>query len=77
MTGRPMVTESDARRHLEELADRIAAAEDVLEDCREARDRAIVAYAESGIPQRRLAVWAKCDRKVVYKAMAKPLREED
>jgi uncharacterized protein (UPF0248 family) len=72
VTSPPAVTEGDARLHLEELANRIAAAEDVLDDSREARDRAIVTYAELGIPHRRIAEWAKCHRKVVYKALAKP-----
>jgi hypothetical protein len=62
----------DARRHLEELADRIAAADDVLEDCREARDRAMVAYVEAGIPQVRVAVWAKVDKRTVARALARP-----
>jgi hypothetical protein len=74
--ARALVTEAEARAHLAELADRIAAAQDVLDDSREARDRAIVAYVELGISQARVATWAKVHRKVVFSALAKPRREE-
>jgi hypothetical protein len=70
--ARAVTTEADAREHLEELADRAAAAQDVLDDCREARDRAIVAYVEAGFPQAKVAEWAKVHRKVVFTALARP-----
>jgi hypothetical protein len=67
----PVLTQIEARRHLEELADRVAAAQDVLDDAREARDRCIVAYVEAGYEQATVARWAKVHRKGVFVALAR------
>lgn len=75
MSGPPVATETEARRRLGELADRVAAAQDVLDDAREARDRAIVETVDQGFPQARVAVWAKIHRRGVFAALARPRRD--
>ncbi len=64
-----VLTEAEARRGLEELADRVAAAQDVLDDARAARDAGIVRLVDVGYRQNVVARWAKVHPKQVFDAL--------
>lgn len=70
-TVRPVIAPAEARHHLIELADRVAAAQDVLDDARMARNLAILAYCDAGYEKATVARWAKVDRKVVHDVLAR------
>lgn len=62
---------TEARRHLAQLADRVAAARDHYEDELEVRDEAIVRYVEAGLSEHLVAQWAKISKRQARRALAK------
>lgn len=63
--------QSEARRHLGELADRVAASRDHLEDELAVRDEAIVRYVEAGLSEHLVAQWSKISKRQARRALAK------